>query len=98
MIVPVDVLQTVPWSALHDAPISLSPSASFWANTRRNTRSGLGTVLLVAGPELPAAEEEIRRLSSLHRDSVVLCPPDIIMKFSPRRDSTSSALAGRTAR
>ena len=76
VIVPVDVLQTVPWSALHDAPISLSPSASFWANTRRNTRSGLGTVLLVAGPELPAAEEEIRRLSSLHRDSVVLCPPD----------------------
>ena len=31
VIVPVDVLQTVPWSALHDAPISLSPSASFWA-------------------------------------------------------------------
>jgi len=76
VIVPVDVLQTIPWSALHDAPVSLSPSASFWANTRRHSRSGPDGVLLVAGPGLPAVDGEIRRLSTLHRSSVMLSPPD----------------------
>jgi CHAT domain-containing protein len=76
VIVPVDALQTVPWSALHDAPLSLSPSASFWANTQRHTRPGPGTVLLVAGPELPAAAGEIWRLSALHKHNMVICPPD----------------------
>ena len=76
VIVPVDVLQTVPWSAMHDAPLSMSPSASFWASARRQLRSDAGTALLVAGPELPAAEGEIRRLSALYADCVMLCPPD----------------------
>ena len=76
VIVPVDVLQSVPWPALHSAPLALSPSASFWAGTRRRARSGSDTVLLAAGPQLPAAEGEVRQLGALHDSNVVLCPPD----------------------
>ena len=76
VIVPIDILQSVPWSALHDAPVSLSPSATFWASTCRNVRSDLSKVLLAAGPRLPAAEEEVRKLSAVHADHVVLSPPD----------------------
>jgi CHAT domain-containing protein len=72
VVVPVDVLQTVPWSALVDAPVSLSPSASFWAGTRQRTRPASGKVVLAAGPGLAAAEGEVQRLGRVHGHSEVL--------------------------
>jgi CHAT domain-containing protein len=75
VVVPVDFLQSVPWSALIDVPVSLSPSASFWASARQRTRPASGKVLLAAGPDLPAADGEVLRLGRLHADSVVLRPP-----------------------
>ena len=76
VVVPVDVLQSVPWSALVDAPVSLSPSASFWASARQRSRPASGKVLLAAGPGLPAAEAEVLRLGRLHERSEVLSPPE----------------------
>jgi hypothetical protein len=76
VVVPVDVLQSVPWSALVDAPVSLSPSASFWASALQRARPASGKVLLAAGPGLPAAEDEVRRLSRVHEHSEVLSPPE----------------------
>ena len=92
VIVPIDVLQSVPWSALHDAPVSLSPSATFWASTCRNVRSDLSKVLLAAGPRLPAAEEEVRKLSAVHADHVVLSPPDsTVSKVANALEDTGTA-------
>jgi tetratricopeptide (TPR) repeat protein len=76
VVVPVDVLQSVPWSALSDTPVSVSPSASFWATARQRPAPRPGTLLLAAGPELPAAEREVRRLGELHEHSEVLSPPE----------------------
>ena len=76
VVVPVDLLQTIPWSALVDTPVSLSPSASFWASTRQRVPPGLGKVLLAAGPGLPAAEDEVRRLGRVHEHSEVLSPQE----------------------
>jgi tetratricopeptide (TPR) repeat protein len=76
VVVPVDVLQSVPWSALVDAAVSLSPSASFWASARQRARPASGKVLLAAGPGLTAAEGEVLRLSRLHGHSEVLSPPE----------------------
>ena len=76
VVVPVDVLQSVPWSALVDAPVSLSPSASFWASARQRARPPSGKVVLAAGPGLSAAEGEVLRLSRVHEHSVVLSPPE----------------------
>jgi tetratricopeptide (TPR) repeat protein len=76
VVVPVDVLQSVPWSAMTDAPVSVSPSASFWASARQCERPESGRVLLAAGPQLPAAEGEVQRLSRVHEDVEVLGPPE----------------------
>ncbi len=76
VIVPVDVLQTVPWSALVDAPVSLSPSASFWAGARQRARPASGKVVLAAGPGLAAAEQEVQRLGRIHVHSEVLGPAE----------------------
>jgi tetratricopeptide (TPR) repeat protein len=74
VVVPSGQLQRVPWSALHPAPVSVAPSASFWARTLR-PRSGNGAVVLVAGPELPGAVDEVGALRRLHAHATVLLPP-----------------------
>ncbi|MDQ3973497.1 MAG: CHAT domain-containing protein, partial [Actinomycetota bacterium] len=75
VIVPLGELQHIPWSALHRAPLSLAPSASLWARTRRRAvRAERGTVL-VAGPGLPGAEAEIEALRRRHDQPTVLVPP-----------------------
>lgn len=76
VVVPVEALHGVPWAALLDAPVSVSPSASFWAAARRRERPDTRRTVLAAGPGLRGAIDEVRRLGDLHEDSEVLCPPD----------------------
>ena len=74
VVIPTGALQRVPWSALRRAPVAVAPSASVWASTDRVGPSS-GPVVLVAGPELPGAREEVAGLSGLHRSPTVLLPP-----------------------
>ncbi|MCC2320511.1 CHAT domain-containing protein [Cellulomonas xiejunii] len=68
VVVPVGVLHGAPWSALHDGPVALAPSAATWMRTcERPARSGL-PVVLVAGPDLRGAQDEVEALRSLHPD------------------------------
>jgi tetratricopeptide (TPR) repeat protein len=75
VLVPVGVLQRVPWSALHDGPVSLVPSAAFWSRARQRPAPDAHGVLLVAGPDVPHATAEVRRLAENHRGATVLLPP-----------------------
>ncbi|GAA0805635.1 CHAT domain-containing protein [Spirilliplanes yamanashiensis] len=77
VVVPVGHLHGIPWSALHDAPLSLAPSARFWARTREAARAHVprGATVLVEGPDLPGATAEVRRLRALHPDATVVTPP-----------------------
>jgi tetratricopeptide (TPR) repeat protein len=78
VIVPVGHLHGIPWSALHDAPVSLAPSAGMWARTREAAlghTAGDATVL-VEGPHLAGATTEVRRLRELYPDAVTITPPD----------------------
>ncbi|HET6751818.1 MAG TPA: CHAT domain-containing protein, partial [Actinomycetes bacterium] len=75
VVVPSGRLQRIPWSALHTAPVSVAPSASFWARTRQRRAGNGGDVVLVAGPELPGAVAEVEALRGLHRRPAVLVPP-----------------------
>jgi len=86
VVVPVGALHGVPWSALRDAPVSLAPSATFWARTRiaARERADGGGVVLVAGPNLPGASTEVRRLRTLYPDATVVTPPS----------STAATVAG----
>ena len=76
VIVPVDVLQRVPWGSLHDGPVSIAPSASVWARTAHDVMPRRSGTALIAGPELEGATEEIAALHRLHPDATVLAPPD----------------------
>jgi tetratricopeptide (TPR) repeat protein len=82
VVVPVGPLHGIPWSALHDGPLSLAPSATFWARTReavlaRHPVTGAGDrVALIAGPNLPGAGAEVAALSTLYPQATVVAPPD----------------------
>ena len=65
----------VPWSALHTGPVCVVPAASFWGRTQRPGRQTRG-VVLVAGPDLPGATDEVTQLQGLHDAPTVLLPPN----------------------
>ncbi len=71
VVVPVSKLHALPWAALHDGPVAVSASGSMWARSSA-TKSAAGLVVLVAGPELPGAEQEVATLAELHADPILL--------------------------
>jgi len=74
VIVPVGTLHGVPWSCLHDGPLAQAPSATFWVRTRRAAlaRGAAGRTVLVAGPDLTGANEEVAALRAIHPGAEVL--------------------------
>jgi tetratricopeptide (TPR) repeat protein len=87
VIVPVGVLQRIPWGSLHDGPVSIAPSASLWARTA-DSMPQQSTTALIAGPELEGAAEEIEALHRLHSHATVLVPPDSTV------DAVAASLVG----
>jgi tetratricopeptide (TPR) repeat protein len=93
VIVPVRRLQGVPWSALHGGPVCLAPSATFWARSAQAAqarphagRAG-GSVVLVAGPDLPGATAEVESLAVIHPAAARITPP------ASTADTVAGALA-----
>jgi CHAT domain len=90
VIVPSPGLQGVPWSALHDGPLCLAPSATFWVLSslavrshqarppgRRSSDGGAtDLVTLVAGPELPGAVAEVESLARTYPSAAQITPPE----------------------
>ncbi len=74
VVVPSQNLQRIPWTALHPAPLSVAPSASFWARAGQRRAEASGRVVLVAGPDLPGAAAEVDALRGLHAQPTVLTP------------------------
>jgi hypothetical protein len=95
VIVPVRGLHSLPWAALHTAPVALAPSGSMWARSRDVKPSPTGGIVLAAGPELPGAQREIEQLAGLHDDPVVIGPPESTMAAVARAldDATLAHLA-----
>jgi tetratricopeptide (TPR) repeat protein len=79
VVVPVSGLHSLPWAALHAAPVGLAPSGSMWARSADVQPSPAGRIVLAAGPELPGAQREIEQLARLHDDPVVIGPPESTM-------------------
>lgn len=75
VVVPEAGTNRVPWSALHDAPVCVAPSASLWARTTVAATPGdPGDVVLVAGPGLPGAGPEVTSVAGLYERPRVLGP------------------------
>jgi CHAT domain-containing protein len=73
----------VPWSALYPGPVSLAPSATFWARSalavqekRSISPAGGEGVALIAGPDLPGALAEVGALAGIYPQALSLAPPD----------------------
>jgi CHAT domain-containing protein/tetratricopeptide (TPR) repeat protein len=95
VIVPASGLHSLPWAALHAAPVALAPSGSMWARSRDIRPSPTGQVVLAAGPELPGAQHEIEQLARHYSDPVVIGPPESTMAAVAKAldDSTLAHLA-----
>jgi tetratricopeptide (TPR) repeat protein len=90
VIIPVPVMQGVPWSALHPGPVCLAPSATFWARSATaaaGAAAGAG-VALIAGPDLPGALTEVEAIAAIYPAATPLMPPD------STADRVTTALAG----
>jgi CHAT domain-containing protein len=90
VIVPTGLLHAVPWTALpslQGRPLAVSPSACVWHVAARRPAKR-GAVLLVAGPGLPGAADEIRELGALYPAARQLAADDA------RCDSVLDALDG----
>ncbi|SNS67119.1 CHAT domain-containing protein [Asanoa hainanensis] len=67
VISPTGALHSVPWSILPSCagrPIAVSPSATLWYAAGRGPAGA--EVAVVAGPRLPGAREEARRVAAIH--------------------------------
>jgi len=90
VIVPTGVLSALPWGLLPDLrgrPVTVSPSASTWLATRRTGRTGgvtTGRCLLVAGPHLDHAPDEVEQLANCYPDGVVLTGADATVESTLR--------------
>ena len=75
VVVPVGDLQRTMWTALHEAPVTVAPSAAMWARSRIASSGTTAGTTLIAGPDLPGAVDEVRTLARIHRRANVLVPP-----------------------
>ncbi|MEV4708434.1 CHAT domain-containing protein [Actinoplanes sp. NPDC049316] len=74
VVVPSAQLLDVPWSPLHPAPVSVTPSGGLWARARRRAATG-SRVAVVAGPDLAGAIDEVGAVAAEHRAARTLLPP-----------------------
>lgn len=90
VLVPVGALRTVPWSALPSCAgraVTVAPSATVWlAADRREPPAG--PPVLAAGPRLPAAHTEVRRLAAVLPGARLLTGP------AATADALTAALDG----
>ncbi len=80
VVVPTPALQSLPWSLLPSCagrPVTVAPSASMWhaAHARDTAR---GRVVVVGGPGLPGAREEVAAVAALHPGAQRLCDGDAV--------------------
>lgn len=75
VIIPPGRLHAIPWGmlpTLRAQSVGVSPSAAAWLRARRAPAPGHRAVVLVGGPDLPAAGAEIKQLAELYPQAGVL--------------------------
>jgi tetratricopeptide (TPR) repeat protein len=75
VVVPTAGMQGVPWSLLPSCtgrPVSVAPSATLWYAARTATTPPRTGTVLIGGPDLPHARDEIAALGGIHPGARVL--------------------------
>ncbi|HEU5486844.1 MAG TPA: CHAT domain-containing protein [Microlunatus sp.] len=81
LVVPPGWLQGLPWSLLpacHGRAVSVAPSATLWRTARNRPRHDDGSVVAIAGPELPGAVLEAREVAALYPDAILMEGSDAV--------------------
>ncbi len=79
VVVPTGPLTGVPWALLPDLrgrPVTVTPSATVWLAGRRERGAPAPGTLLVAGPNLTHAADEVEQLAVLYPDGETLLGED----------------------
>lgn len=81
VVVPTHPLHQLPWAALPSLAgraVTVTPSADLWLRrgSGRAAAAAAGPTVLVAGPDLPGAEEEVAALGGLYPSARVLRGPE----------------------
>ncbi|GIH25040.1 hypothetical protein Aph01nite_33500 [Acrocarpospora phusangensis] len=75
VVVPPGILHATPWGllpSLRRGPFSIAPSAGSWLRARAAQPPADDAVVLVRGPGLPHADDEIRSIADLYGKATVL--------------------------
>jgi tetratricopeptide (TPR) repeat protein len=75
VVVPTGPLSGVPWALLPDLvgrPVTVAPSATVWLTGRRDPGPPAAGKLLVAGPNLEYAADEVEQLSAIYPEGETL--------------------------
>ena len=94
VLVPTGPLSALPWGLLPELrgrPVTVTPSASVWQSAKRARWRAPRSPLLVAGPHLDHAPDEIGRIARIYPDATVLRGPQATVS------ATLGALDGRSA-
>jgi Tfp pilus assembly protein PilF len=78
VVVPTGPLHLLPWRALpscRDRPVSVAPSAAVWLRAATSPYRTGGTTVVVAGPNVAHAGEEIEELNRVYPGATVLSGP-----------------------
>ncbi|WP_086660694.1 CHAT domain-containing protein [Lentzea kentuckyensis] len=79
IVIPTGTLYAVPWGvipSLHGRPVVTAPSATAWLAASQADMPKADRVLLVRGPSLQFADDELDRLASHHDKATVLSGED----------------------
>ncbi|OLF18476.1 CHAT domain-containing protein [Actinophytocola xanthii] len=79
VVVPTGPLSGVPWALLPDLrgrPVTVSPSATVWLSARRAALAPPAGTLLVAGPDLEHAADEVEQLARIYPEGETLVGAD----------------------
>ncbi len=75
LVAPAGWLQGLPWSLLPSCrgrPVTVAPSVTLWRTARDRPKQDDGSVVAIAGPQLPGAATEAREVSALYPEAILL--------------------------
>jgi CHAT domain-containing protein len=93
VVVPTGVLHSMPWPVLPSVvgrPLTVSPSASLW-RTAQARRPAEGHVVVAAGPDLPHADAEAKRVAEIYHVTPLTGPAATASEVLTSLDSAAVA-------
>lgn len=93
VVVPPPAMMSVPWAALpglRGSVVTVAPSAEIWWRSQRR-RPSPGRAVVVGGPDLDHAADEVDKIAGLYHDSIRLPPGSTVAEASAAIEAAAIA-------